>query len=32
MIVLKNIFYGYIKYVAWFYKGGKCGCFVLINK
>ena len=24
--------YGEIKYVAWFHKGGKCGCFILINK
>ena len=23
---------GLIKYVAWFYKGTKCGCFLLINK
>ena len=31
-IVLKYVSYSYIKNVAWFYKGGKCGCFVLINK
>ena len=31
-LYIKYILYGWIKYVAWFYKGGKCRCFVLINK
>ena len=29
---VKYILYGFIKYVTLSYKGGKCGCFVLINK
>ena len=26
----KYVLYGKIKYVVWFYKGGKRGCFILI--
>ena len=28
----ENSFYAWIKYGTWFYKGGKYGCFVHINK
>ena len=31
-LCVKYVLYGQIKYVAWFCKGGKCGCFILINK
>ena len=31
-LYVKYVLYGLIKYVAWFSKGGKCGCFVIINK
>ena len=31
-LYVKYILYSLIKYDVWFYKGCKCGCYVIINK
>ena len=32
LMYVKYVLNGWINYVMCFYKGGKCGCFILINK